>query len=333
MNRRRALKTIFCSSAALALQLRDPIAHAAIESDAIHILAIGDFGTTGEYQIKVADALKTFVANSGIKPDSMFLLGDNFYGKVKDGFHVKHDRWKQGIEDMYPATSFPGKCWAILGNHDYHDNQGGEQIQLEYAKQSGARFQMPDKWYRFDIGGPSPVLTVIALDTNYPNVSGGKIKAGKPTSACLTTDEVKRQIEWLEAELEMPRAPLTLVMGHHPLYSNGSHGDTQVLIDTIGPLLTKHRVHAYICGHDHDLQHLELEDQFTSFVLSGGGGARTRELKNKRETPYGRDVYGFTHIQVEPTKLTFTHHGIDQGALHRFSKSADGSFVISHQSF
>ena len=33
-----------------------------------------------------------------------------------------------------------------------------------------------------------------------------------------------------------PRAPFTLVMGHHPLYSNGDHGDTTALVEEWEPL-------------------------------------------------------------------------------------------------
>ena len=36
---------------------------------------------------------------------------------------------------------------------------------------------------------------------------------------------------WLEAELSKPRTtPFLVVMGHHPIFSNGPHGDHKVLI-------------------------------------------------------------------------------------------------------
>jgi tartrate-resistant acid phosphatase type 5 len=328
LDRRRALKTLFCSSAAMMLQLRDREARAHIVQNATHVLMIGDFGTGGKEQSKVADAMKTFVANSGIRPDSMFLLGDNFYGKDSKGFSVDSTRWKNEIEEMYPSSSFPGSCWAVLGNHDYHDNKDGEQVQLAYAKQAGTRFKLPSKWYRFEIGTPSPMVTVLAIDTNFPAVSGGKQKSGKWPKACLSEDDVQQQLEWLDAELAKPRAPFTTVLGHHPLYSNGSHGDVPVLIESVGKLLTKHKVHAYFCGHDHDLQHLELENLFTSFVLSGGGGAKVRKMNRDREMPFGKEVNGFTHMQIESDALTITHHGVDLTALHRFRKSLDGSISI-----
>ncbi|TDU66524.1 hypothetical protein EI77_03619 [Prosthecobacter fusiformis] len=75
--------------------------------------------------------------------------------------------------------------------------------------------------------------------------------------------------------------------------------------------------------------HLELEGKFTSFILSGGGGARIRKLTNtERKMPYGLDINGFTHLQIQPDSLTFTHHGLDGGVLHRFVKKLDGSVVM-----
>ncbi len=329
MNRRRALKTLFCSSAALALNLQSRRAQGEIAKDALHLLSIGDFGTGGADQTAVAKAMQAFVGKTAIKTEGVWLLGDNFYSAVKGGFTLESPRWQAGIEAMYPATVFPGPLWAVLGNHDYHDNEGGEQVQLAYAKKLGARWKMPAKWYRFELGNPlQPLVTFLCLDSNLPTVSNGKDKkTGKPKRH-LTEQEATEQLAWFKAELAKPRAPFTIVVAHHPLYTNGSHGDTKPLIEQWGSLLQEHKVHAYICGHDHDLQHLELEGQFTSFVLSGGGGAKPRPMKVTHKVPFGKPALGFTHLQIQADTLTFTHHGVDGAVLHRFSKKQDGSVVL-----
>lgn len=329
MSRRRALKTLFCSSAALALNIRSGWAAPPTTTGGVDVLLLGDFGTTGEFQKQVAQAMRGFVEKAKIQPAGLMLLGDNFYSAVKGGFTTDSERWRTGIEDMYPASHFPGPMWSILGNHDYHDNAGGEQVQLAYARKSGVRWHMPAKWYRFEIGQPQPLVTVIALDSNLPKVSGGKNSKTGLLKNSMTADEAATQLAWFQSELAKPRAPFTLVLGHHPLYSNGSHGDTRTLIEQWGGLLQEHKVHAYLCGHDHDLQHLELEDRFTSFVLSGGGGARTRALKSDRKMPFARDVYGFTHLQITSDGLTFSHHGVDGGLLHRFTKRTDGAVELA----
>jgi tartrate-resistant acid phosphatase type 5 len=331
--RRRVLKTLFCSSACLSLNLHLAGANpAAKESggEGTDLLVLGDFGTTGADQLKVAAAMRQFCGQTKITPHALLLLGDNFYSSVAGGFSTTSTRWKTTFEDVYPAASFPGPCWAVLGNHDYHDNHGGEKVQLDYAKLPGTRWKMPAKWYRFELGPKdSPLATVIALDSNLPSISGNKkLKDGTPRGS-LTIAEAAEQLAWLEAELKKPRAPFTLVMGHHPLYSNGDHGDTKELVEQWGPLFQRHRVHAYLCGHDHDLQHLELEGLFTSFILSGGGGANIRKLESDRKIPYGRDIHGFTHLRAEREKLVFSHHDAEGRLLHRFTKLTDGSFQIA----
>lgn len=330
LSRRRALKTLFCSSACLSLNLQRSGSLQAAGADSLDLLVIGDFGTSGSDQLKVAKAMREYCRGSKMIPQALLLLGDNFYSAAKDGFSTESVRWKNTFEDVYPADVFPGPCWAVLGNHDYHDNPGGEQVQLAYAEKAGARWKMPAKWYRFDLG-PSgdPLATVIALDSNLPTVSGGKDKKTGKARGCLTPAEVEAQQAWLAAELKTRRAPFTLVMAHHPLYSNGDHGDTDELIESWGPLLQEHRVHAYLCGHDHDLQHLELEGLHTSFVISGGGGARTRKLDSDRKIPYGKDIHGLTHIRVEREALIITHLDSDGGVVHRFTKRTDGRFEVA----
>lgn len=329
LSRRRAIQTLFCSSAALALNIRSGASAVEVSKEALHVLMIGDFGTGAADQAKVAEAMKKFIADKAIKPTGMMMLGDNFYGKTKDGMSVKSERWATGIEHMYPSSAFDCPMWAILGNHDYHDNEGGELVQLEYSKKLGTRWKMPSKWHRFELGPLlKPYATVICLDTNLPTVSGGKDKkTGKPKNH-LTESEEKEQLAWLKAELAKPRAPFTIVAGHHPLYSNGDHGDTKALIDQWEPLFQEHKVHAYLCGHDHDLQHLEIKGKFTTHLLSGGGGAKTRKLEGKHDVPFGKDVHGFTHLQITPDALTFTHHGTDGTALHSVTKKTDGSFQV-----
>jgi 3',5'-cyclic AMP phosphodiesterase CpdA len=229
---------------------------------------------------------------------------------------------------MYPASVFPGKCPAVLGNHDYHDNAGGEQVQLAYAKQGGTRWTLPAKWYREDLG---ELVTFLFLDTNLRSVSGSsKSKDGKVVKKnCLTADEEMAQWAWLKEQLASKRGIYTIVVGHHPVYSNGSHGDTKELVEKLSPQLQAAGVHLYLCGHDHDLQHLELEGLKTSHVLSGGGGARVRELKNKdRKMPFGTPVYGFSHLQLNQQRVVLRHVDANGKQIHAFEKGVDYTVKI-----
>jgi tartrate-resistant acid phosphatase type 5 len=157
----------------------------------------------------------------------------------------------------------------------------------------------------------------------------GKEKHGRDFT--LTTAEQAEQLSWLEKELQRPRTtPFLAVIAHHPVYSDGPHGDHPVLIRDWDPLFRKYRVDVYMAGHDHDLQHLEFEGHPTSFFLSGGGGADlyTLTVDQAQRGPYAKKVYGFSHISVNARKMTLRH--LDQAGttLHAFTRTADGKMSL-----
>lgn len=313
ISRRRMLKQTFAFSAAAMLG-RQGFAQAEVEAVAgVHLMMIGDWGAKDKKpQAAVASGMKKFLEEQGIRPNAMLLLGDNFYGSMKGG--VKSERWREQFSKMYPRTHFDCPCYAVLGNHDYRDDPGRSlEAQLSYRKvNAGSRWTMPDKWYAVDLMGldGKPLVRLVGVDSNRGD---------------LGVEQMAKQQKWLEEELARERvAPWLVVMGHHPLYSNGRHGDNAGLIAAWGELFEKHGVDFYFCGHDHDLQHMEFEGRKTSFVLSGGGGARVRPIEEVRHGPYAQALYGFTHLQVTPEKLVLQHVDANRNRLHAFSKTRDG---------
>lgn len=339
ITRRHLLRQVFAFSAVAALSGRFPALSAPpTAEEGLHFLMLGDFGNSKKYRIvnpaakpsagdgdpnaptmqnQVAAAMQEYVETRGLKPDGIFMLGDNFYGTMEGG--VASPRWKEGFEDMYPADVFPGPCWAMLGNHDYdEENFHKVAAELSYADaHPGTRWTMPSKWYRVDYPAQDPLVTCLILDSNYHN-----------HLAYLTEDEKKKQLSWLEGELKKPRAPWTLAFGHHPLYSNGPHGDSQELIAAWGPLFQQYGVAAYFAGHDHDLQHLEFEGVNTSFVVSGGGGASITKLKKPDRKIYSETTHGFSHLAVTKEKLVLRHVDPAQKQLHSFSRNLAGKVEI-----
>lgn len=328
MTRRRLLKTAFCSSVALGLNLRRADAAPAV-AGGVELLALGDFGSAQESQWAVARAMQAYTKGTlGKAPEGLLLLGDNFYGGGLNS--VTSPRWQKGFEDCYPKEVFPGPCWAILGNHDYAETAGQEQFELAYAKRpEGTRWTMPGKFYRVDLPAVNPVVTLLMIDTDWEPINRaihGKLSEQRPI--WMTAEEKQAQMTWLEKELQAKRAPFTIVCGHHPVYSNGPHSDTKELVAELAPILQKHGVHVYLCGHDHDLQHLELENQKTSFVVSGGGGQRVTTIHENHHPEFAQAVYGFTHLSATAEKLTIRHIDANGKLLHAFEKTPDFKWKV-----
>lgn len=324
--RRRMLKTLFCSSVFMNLNLGSrALGQLPATDGALELLALGDFGTGDSRQRAVAHAMWNYVGGLPKKPDGLLLLGDNFYGAMPGG--VSSPRWMRGFSNMYPSKYFPCPCWPVLGNHDYHDNPKGDEVQLSYAKSLNrkTRWTLPARYYRVDL----PSVTLLCIDTNWKSIqlrTHGKPPAGR--TWWLSVKDRKAQMAWLRAQLASKRATFTIVVGHHPVYSDGKHRDTKELVEHLGPLLEKHGVHLYLCGHDHDLQHLELESLKTSFVISGGGGAAIYKSTTIRQGSKVLEEHGFTHLSVTDKVMTLRHINKKGKIVHAFEKHPDHSWKI-----
>jgi hypothetical protein len=72
----------------------------------------------------------------------------------------------------------------------------------------------------------------------------------------ISTDEqaarISNQLYHIERYLQEAtanNATYTIVAGHYPIVSPGSHGDNSELVTYLLPLLIKYKVNVYYCGH------------------------------------------------------------------------------------
>ena len=205
------------------------------------LLMIGDWGyEEARAQSQVAAAMSDLHPGHALRWQALLLLGDNWYGPLPNG--AQSTRWQTQFEEMYPASVFDCPAYAILGNHDYQNMPGSKvAAELEYARASrpggkATRFTLPSRWYRFEFPAENPLITFIALDSNMPKEKKNDV------DFTLTEQDAAQQLSWLEAELKRPRTtPFLVVMGHHPVYSDGPHGDHPVLIKDWDPLFANTR--------------------------------------------------------------------------------------------
>jgi 3',5'-cyclic AMP phosphodiesterase CpdA len=327
ISRRRFLQQSFVFSAATLGSLPALASPPPLDPSAAHLLILGDWGRDSSQvgQRAVADGMVRYAPS--VKPQALVMLGDSWYGALDGG--VESPRWKWQFEDMYPASAFPGPAYSVLGNHDYQRWPGSKvDYELAYARTGKSRFTLPAKWYTFTFPKHDPLITFIALDSNMP---GGHGAGDQGVDFTLTDAERVEQLAWFETQLKRPRTtPHLVVIAHHPVYSDGPHGDHATLIRDWDPLLRKYNVPLYMAGHDHDLQHLELKDHPTSFLLSGAGGADLYDLKIPATTrgPFAEKVFGFSHLEVNRKVMTLRHLDSKGQVLHAFTKDAEGKVSI-----
>ena len=334
LSRRRFLRQSFAFSALASLGSFSGLADSVpADPAAAQLLVLGDWGYENPAaQSQVAAGLRAYAKQHSVQPQALLMLGDNWYGELAGG--ATSARWQTHFEEMYPASDFPCPAYAVLGNHDYQRwPESKVDAELEYARSgrsggAATRWTMPSRWYRFDFPAKNPLATFLALDSNMPRADG---KESRGRDFTLTPEQQAEQLAWFEAELKRTRTtPFLGVIAHHPVYSDGPHGDHPVLIRDWDPLFRKYGVDLYMAGHDHDLQHLEFEGHPTSHFLSGGGGADLYSLKvdPAQRGPYGQKVYGFSHISVTRQLMTLRHLDQNGNILHAFTRTPAGKIAI-----
>ncbi len=347
LTRRRFLRESAAWSALAALPL--PLAASGWKPDprAAHALVLGDWGyvdkpghgndhpkTTYEAQAQVGRGMRRYAESTGLHPEALILLGDSWYGDLPGG--ATSPRWVSQFEQMYPSELFPGPAYTMLGNHDYQTmpaDVNKVEAELAYARTGRGPDGKPTRWtlparrYTFDFPEHDPLIHCIVLDSNMGKADG---TAPRKPDFWMTPEEHHAQLGWFEAELKKPRtAPFLAVLAHHPIYSNGPHGDHPVLVRDWDPLLRKYKVDLYMAGHDHDLQHLEFDGHPTTHFLSGAGGADLYVLAIDAldRGPYAQEVHGFSHLSVTRKSLELRHLDADGRLLYAISRSSSGKVV------
>jgi tartrate-resistant acid phosphatase type 5 len=259
----------------------------------LNFLIFGDWGRRGE-QDQVEVATQMAKASKDLNSKFIISVGDNFYENGVQSVEDPH--WQESFEEVYrvPALQIPWHC--ILGNHDYHANC---DAQIAYNKIS-PRWNMPARYYVQS----HQIDTVTTVDFFYldttPMIKGYYRDGNEKTRASVITQDVPKQLAWFKAALAASKAQWKIVIGHHPIYSGGGHGDTPELIKNILPLLQAHKVQAYFNGHDHDLQHLVAGE--VNLFDTGAGSQHTPTFFTKR-SKFAKSCSGFTTVSLQAEKM------------------------------
>jgi acid phosphatase len=270
-------------------------------------LAVGDWGRGGDRkQTAVARAMAQAAAE--VRSRFVVSVGDNFYPA---GVRSADDpQWKTSFEDVYAAPSLQTPWYAALGNHDYRGRPGA---QLAYARRDN-RWRMPDRSYAASSSETGiPNLDIFVLDTT-PMVGDYDEALMRLVRGRVSVPRPGRQYAWLERSLQHSHATWKIVVGHHPLYSGGRHGGSRELVARLEPLFQAHGVQAYLCGHDHALQHIQVGG--TAHVCTGAG-ASAGPADKLPGTRFRHARPGFAMLSVEDQALRLEFRDFTGRSLYR----------------
>ncbi|HET9160880.1 MAG TPA: metallophosphoesterase, partial [Caulobacteraceae bacterium] len=161
----------------------------------------------------------------------------------------------------------------------------------------------------------SSAVDLFFIDT-VPLIEGYRErKDGGPLRDNARAQDGAAQLKWLKDQLAASKAPWKLAFGHHPVHSGGVHGDTKDLVASLKPLFERYGVQAYICGHDHDLQHI---DRGVTYVCTGAG-ATTRRVVSIDGTKFCSERAGFTAYRLTAERLDIDFVDFSGAPIHSAS--------------
>lgn len=279
---------------------------------AFNFMIVSDWGRNGiQIQQEVADQMSKTADSVGAK--FIATCGDNF--QINGVASVQDPLWMANFESVYKGNSLQVDWFPVLGNHDY---RGSTQAEIDYSKIS-RRWRLTEHYYSFAKKiNDSVSARFIFLDTP-PLV--GEYRSNPAEYPDAVKQNGDKEIEWLKGILSDSKEQWKIVFGHHPVFSaSKKHGNTQEMIDRVKPLLEKYNAQLYICGHDHDFQHLKEKGGKTEYFVTGTG-SEIRESSSNEMSVFSKSEPGFSVVSLKADSLKICFVGTKGNIIYKFGRS------------
>jgi len=296
--------------------------------DSLRLFIVGDWGGV-DYEPYTTFYERSTAAEMGkmadlYAPQNILALGDNFYFEgVKN---LTDFRFNKTYEAVYTATSLKVPWYLVAGNHDHN---GNVTAQILYSNVS-ERWNFPSLYYykEFPINKAGQKVGIVFIDT--VTLCGNTDDASStPPQGPLSQDLADQQWAFIQTSLANSKADYLFVAGHFPIYSVAEHGPTKCLVDQLQPMLVKYAANGYLCGHDHNLQHLSVKSPSGApldYFLSGMANFIDPSKKHADAVPKGslkfhnadlKSKGGFLYSETTSTNMTMTFIGADGTQMYQ----------------
>lgn len=236
-----------------------------VEGDHLRLFLTGDTGTGNGDQMGVAASM---IAEAALrKPHFMVNLGDLIY---EAGVQTPDDPALLERIDAPYAELAP--MYAALGNHDHW---GNVDAVVAHAETSDT-IVLPARFYGFTYEFGGRTADFFVLDTQV-------------------LEQDPAQLAWLAERFGASTADYKIVLGHHPIHSGGSHGDTDYMKALVLPII-EGQAKLYASGHEHDQQVLSTAGG--SLLLVSGAGGKQRDTGETDRTHFAAAGLGFSALTL-----------------------------------
>jgi hypothetical protein len=264
------------------------------KKDSVRFAVLGDTGTGGSAQQRIADRLAA--THTAFPFGFVIMLGDNLYGRER-----KSD-YQEKFEIPYkPLLDAKVRFYASLGNHDSREQR------------SYPPFNMNGELY-YSVKAPAQDVRFFALESTYP----------EPRQIQWFENALRGSGEdW----------KITF-MHHPLYSSGGRHGSNVELRERLEPLLLRHNVSVVFAGHDHFYERIKPQHGIVHFVVGSGGKLSRGDIEEDSGlTARGFDTdYAFLVAEIVEDRLTFnavarSGRVVDSGVITRREPLEGGAAV------
>ncbi|UYZ62678.1 metallophosphoesterase [Hymenobacter weizhouensis] len=217
------------------------------------IFLIGDVGKP-EFEAKGGEPslnyLRKQILAAGAKSATVY-LGDNIYeyGMPEQGAADRKESERRIVDQLKVLRNYAGEKYMIPGNHDWKQGRRGavEQVNRQqrfvedYLTSDSAAFAYTGDFFipRDACPGPFEVrlqddVLLIGVNSQWFLQTTGERPYGA-NSGCGVANETDFFVQ-LEDIIQRNKDKNIMVVGHHPLFSDGIHGGYFTLADHIFPL-------------------------------------------------------------------------------------------------
>lgn len=266
--------------------------------DALRFFAIGDWGRDGmccqrDVALRMNDLARVW------KPRHILNTGDNFYHTGLT--NMEDSQFGSSWSSVYGVLdNLKDLSWiSVAGNHDHY---GNVQAQLDLAKHVKL-WHLPALTY-FERYGD---VQFAYVDTTPMYYSRAVLMTHFTTNFSTFEAIIDNTLRQVDQVFSNSDARWKVVVGHHPLYSTGSHfeGEPECLArmqTRLKQLMQKHKVAAYICGHEHSLEHAIVDG--IHYFVSGAGSKVRRITGHMKHNVFAIGRQGFMAFAVEKERMT-----------------------------
>jgi hypothetical protein len=286
-----AILTSACKERDVAIQLPE------VSESAVNFIVANDLGRNGYYEQKPIARLMGYAAEQ-IDMEMIAAAGDvHHFGGVAS---VNDPLWMTNYELIYSHPELMIEWNAICGNHEY---RGNTQAVLDYT-QISRRWNAPARYYTKAIATDNDTACLLVFIDTTPLMD--RYRNNRITYPDAGKQDAAAQLHWIDSVLTCSAEKWKIVIGHHPVYAETAKEETERadLQARLSPLLERHGVDMYFCGHIHNFQHIRPASSRVHYIINSSGSL-SRPAKEMPGTLFCSGDAGFTICSVDDDSLRF----------------------------